>query len=96
MNPSSKKNKRRAADLMPELVWLPTYVGLLVVFLWVSKSGETLFLIPILFLCIYILENIYKCIFGEKRRDFLFLVATFIIQCIAWILVVYFGIFPKT
>jgi len=96
MDSSSKKSRRREADLMPELVWSPTYVGVAAVFLWVSKSGETLFLIPILLFCIYVLESVYRRVFGEKRHKFSFLVTTFVIQCIAWGLVIYFGMFLKT
>ena len=93
MSCSEGRKKKWVDDLMPEIVWTPTYLGILLTFIWVFESGKTLLAIPILIFCSLILECVYRFFFGEKRHSFSFLVVTFVIQCIAWGLIIRFGIF---
>ena len=89
----SKEKKKMTDVSMPDIVWVPTYLGMILMFIWKFESGETLIMIPILMFCSFIFELIYRAVFGEKRHSFSCLVMVFVSQCIIWGLIFYFGVF---
>ena len=84
---------KKANRLMPEIVWLPTYLGMLLIVLWKFDSRAVLVVYPISILCSLILELIYRAVFGEKRHSFSCRATAFCAQCIIWGLIFYFGVF---
>jgi vacuolar-type H+-ATPase subunit I/STV1 len=66
-----------------ELVWLPSYVGLL--FLMIGVTGSTgLVVLLALLACRVALEFLYRIMFGARRRELGIGAIAFAAQCVIW------------
>jgi hypothetical protein len=85
-----KERKKLIDDLMPETVWLPTILGLLLIGFWKFDSSvfsAFIVLITVIF-CRFVLERIFRVVFGEMCHNFSFYVIIFVTQCVIWFLII--------